>query len=91
MLAFQSLVQRLAAHERADEIARLAGRAGIVERQDVRVLQPREQPDLALESLGANRVARVGAEDLDGDGAIVAQVAREEDHGHAAVAELFLE
>jgi hypothetical protein len=51
MLALEACAQRLALDEGADEVARLAARAGVVERKDVRVLEPREESDLALESL----------------------------------------
>jgi hypothetical protein len=40
MLALEPSPQRLALDERADEVARLAGRAGVVQREYVRVLEP---------------------------------------------------
>ena len=47
--------------------------------------------DLAQEALGADDGGEFGAEDLDGDGAIVLEVVREVDRGHAALAELALD
>src|SRR6185503_4410208 len=89
--ATQPIAERLSLDERADEVAGLVGRSGVVERENVRMLEPREQPDLTPESLGAARVAQVGAKDLDGDVTVVAQVARKKDHRRATVAELLLD
>ena len=47
--------------------------------------------DLAQEPLGAERVGEFGVEDLDRHGAVVLEVVREVDGGHAAVAELALD
>ena len=47
--------------------------------------------DLALEALGAERGGKLGEEDLEGDGAVVAEVLGQVDDGHAAAAELALE
>ena len=47
--------------------------------------------DLALEALGAERGGELGQEDLEGDRAVVAEVVRQVDDGHAAAAELALE
>jgi hypothetical protein len=55
------------------------------------MLQAREQLDLAAKSLGAHGVADVGAEHLDGDRPVVANVAREKNDGHAAVAKFALD
>ena len=43
------------------------------------------------EALGAERGGELGAQDLDGDVAIVLEVVREIDGGHAARAELALD
>ena len=50
--------------------------------------QPGRHPDLPLEPVAADLGGDFGAEDLDGDLAAVAEVAGQEDHGHAAFAEL---
>ncbi len=55
------------------------------------MLQTSGDPDLALESLGAERGGQVRAEHLEGDEAIVAEVPGEVDRRHAAAAELALE
>ena len=49
------------------------------------------EPDLPDEPLGAQRVRQLGMEDLQGDGAVVPEIAGEIDRGHAAAAELALE
>ena len=57
----------------------------------MRMLQPRRGGDLAAEAVGAQRGGEGGTEELEGDGAVVLEVAREIDGGHAAAAELALE
>ena len=47
--------------------------------------------DLAEEALGAERGGELGPEHLEGDQALVPQVAREIDRGHAALPELALD
>ena len=47
--------------------------------------------DLPDKPLGAQRVRQLGMEDLQGDGAVVPEIAGEVDRGHAAAAELALE
>jgi hypothetical protein len=44
-----------------------SGLPGVVEGQDVGVLQARDDPDLAGEAVPADRGRRLGAEHLDGD------------------------
>ena len=53
--------------------------------------EARGRADLAEESLGAEAGAQLGMEHLEGDRAVVAEVACEPDGGHAAAAELALE
>ena len=55
------------------------------------MLQPGGQPDLALEPLGAERGGQLGVEHLERDRAVVAEVLRQVDGGHAAAPELALE
>jgi hypothetical protein len=57
----------------------------------VGVLQPGREPDLPLEALGAQRGGKLGLQQLQGDGAVVPQIMREEHRGDAAVAQLALE
>jgi hypothetical protein len=47
--------------------------------------------DLSHKALGAERVGQLLVQDLEGDWAIVAEIARQEDRSHAAAAELALE
>ena len=67
------------------------GLTRIEDRQDVRVSQLRGDSDFVQESLGADRRGEVGAHHLEGDEAIVAQVAGEVDGRHAALPELALD
>ncbi len=55
------------------------------------MLQPRRGADFAQEPLGAQRRAEIGVQDLDGHVALVLEVVREVDGGHAAGAELALD
>ena len=55
------------------------------------MLQLRRGADLAEEPLAAERGAELGVQDLDGDVAVVPEVVREVDRGHAAGAELALD
>ena len=55
------------------------------------MLQPGGEPDLAQEPLGAERGGELGVQHLERDLAVVLEVVREVDRGHAAAAELALE
>jgi hypothetical protein len=55
------------------------------------MLQPRRQLDLAEEPLGAEHCRQLGVEDFQRDGAVVPQVLREIDDGHATAAQLTLD
>ena len=70
---------------------RFARLAGVEQRQDVRMLEPRRDVDLAGEAVGAERGGELGPEDLHRHLALVLQVLGEEDGGHAALAELALD
>jgi hypothetical protein len=70
----------------------VAGRlAGIEDREDMRVLQPGGELDLALEPIGAEGDGHRRQEDLEGDGSLVLEVPGEIDRGHPAPAELALD
>ena len=64
---------------------------GVVDREDVGVLEPGGELDLALEALGAERGGQLGMEDLERDRPVVLQVVGEIDRGHAPAPELALE
>ena len=94
-LAPEPVAERLALHVRHGEpqpaARRPSGLPGVQHGQDVGMLQPGGEPDLALEALRAERLPQLGMEHLEGDGAVVLEVAGEIDRGHAAAAELALE
>ena len=56
----------------------------VEQRQNVRMLQFRRRLDLGQESLGTERRAKVGVQDLDGDVALVLEIMREIHCGHPA-------
>src|SRR6185503_2529972 len=96
-LPVQPIAERLAVDERhgEPENVRAAVRpphgAAVEDREDVRMLEPCREADLPLEPLGAEGGGDLGMEDLERDGAVVPQVSREPDGGHAAAAQLALE
>jgi hypothetical protein len=53
--------------------------------------RPCGEPDLAQEALGPDRVRQLGVQHLEGDLALVLEVASEMDGGHAAAPELALD
>jgi len=85
MVAHQPVPQRLARHERHHVEQQPVGLAGIVDRQDVRVLQPGGDFDLAQEPLGADGRRQLGAEQLDGHAPPVLAVEGAVHDGHATV------
>ncbi len=90
-LALEPFPERFALHVGHDEEDRVLDPAGIVQRQDVGMLQVGGGLDLLEEPLGADAAREVVVHDLDRDLAIVAGVVREEDLGHAPGADLALE
>ncbi len=81
------IAQRLAAHHRHHEEQDSVGVARVVDRQDVRMRQAGGELDLAREALPAQGPGEVGVEHLEGDVALMAQVARQVHGCHAARAE----
>ena len=53
--------------------------------------EPRRDRDLALEALRADRLRHVREQHLERDVPVVLPIARQEDHGHPAAAELPLD
>ena len=90
-LAAEPVAEALALDERHGEPEPAGGLARVVDGQDVGMLEPGGEPDLALEPLGAERGGELGEQDLEGDRAVVAEVVGQVDDGHAAAAELALE
>jgi hypothetical protein len=87
-LAPKPVAQTLALDERHGEPQVPGGVTGVVDREDVRMLQPGGEADLALEALGTEHVGQLGVKHLEGDRAVVLEVGGEEHRGHAAAAEL---
>src|SRR2546430_9001436 len=88
---FRSLAQRFSFDVRHDVIQQVAGCAGVVQRQDVGVVEPGGDLDLAQEPFRAESGGYLVAENLDGDGAVVSPVAGQEHDRHPTPAELPLE
>ena len=90
-LALDPPAQRLARNvghhivERAFELSR------IVEREDVRMLQAREQCDLATETLRGLPIGDFGVNEFQRDLAVVPHIVREIDGRHPATADLALD
>ena len=87
----QLVAKRQAIDVRHDVEEQAIGLARVVQRQDVGVLQGRRDLDLAEEAFLAERGGKLFAQDLHRDLAVVFEVVREIDRGHAAGAQLALE
>ncbi len=74
-----------------DVIQERVGFARIEQRQNGGMLQVRSDLDLVQEALGAEDGGEFGAEDFDGNLAVVLEVVGEVDRGHAAGAQLALD
>ena len=89
--AGQAIAQGLALDVGHDVVEEAVGVAGVEDAEDVRMLEAGGDLDLAGEALGAECGGQLGAEDLDGDAAVVLEVFGEIDGGHATLAELTLD
>ena len=89
--AGQAVAQGLALDVGHHVVEEAVGVAGVEQAQDVGMLQPGGDLDLAGEPLGAERGGQLGAQDLHRHLAVVLQVLGEVDRGHAALAELALD
>ena len=90
-LALQPVAQRLPVDERHHVKEKAVRFAGVVQGQNVRVLQSRRHADLLEKPVGADHRRELGAEHLEGHLAVVPQVAGEVDRGHAPLADLALD
>ena len=94
-LTAEPVAERFALHERHREpeprAAGHRGLAGVEHRQDVGMLEPRDELDLALEPLRAQGIGQLRMEHFERDRPVVAQVPGEVDRGHAPAAELPLD
>ena len=68
-----------------------AASTGVEDRENVRVVEPGGEVDLAEKPLGTQGGSQFGVEHLERDRSVVPEIAREVDRGHAAAAELALE
>ena len=91
MFLAKSVAQRCPLHEGHDVEKRTVHLPGVVDGQDVRVLQPGHDPDLAKEARGAKEDAELGTQDLDGNGAVMANVVSQIDVRHPAPTNLPLD
>ena len=90
-LPVEPIAERFAVDERHHVEQDAGGRAGIMQRQDMRMLQVGGGLDLAQETFRADRGGDLLAQHLDGDLAIVLQIVGQVDGGHATRAELALD
>lgn len=92
LLAVQSSAERLTldVRHREPELAAWC-RSGVVDRDDMRVLQAGGEFDLSCEPLRSQRRSEIGPEYLEGDKTVVSQVADEIDGGHATLPEFALD
>ena len=88
LLAPQPVAERFTLDERHDVEGGAVDLAAVDQAEDVGVMQGGDGLDLAEEPLGADDGGQLGAQDLDGDLAVVLEVGGEEDGRHAALAEL---
>ena len=91
LLADEPLAERLARDVGHDEVEGVSGLAGVVERQNVRVVEPAGDGDLAQEPLGTERGGEVGPEHLQGDRPVLPGVVAEVHRGPPAAPELALD
>ena len=91
LLPRDPLPQRLAVHERHDVEEQAIGVAGVMQRQDVRMLQVGGGLDLLEEPVGAHQGGEVRVQHLDRDLAIVLEVVGQIDRGHPAGTQLALD
>ena len=83
--------ERTAVHELADKVLTPVLLAGVVDREDVGVIERGCELRLALEAPPSCRVGQVGGDELDRDGAIQLRVGRAVDRAHPAFAKLMIE
>jgi hypothetical protein len=87
----KQVAQRPPFDERHREERNPVGLAGGDDRHDVRVLQPRDELDLAMEPVEAHATGQVRWKELDDDLAVQAPLGGQEDVTHPAATELALD
>src|SRR5687768_6399046 len=88
LVAIQSLAKRFTFHIRHYVVEQSIRVAGIEQRQDVRMVEPRGELYLAQETVGPKRSRQIRMQHLEGDDALVLPVLREIDGRHAATSKL---
>ena len=88
MLAIEPLAKRLAFHVGHHVIEEAVCFARVVQPEDVRMVEPRRDFDLAKEAIGTERGGELGMQHLEGDHPLVLAVLREVNGRHAAAAKL---
>ena len=83
----EPVAQRFSFHEGHREPEPPRALTGIEHGEDVRMLQSRGEPNLALKALGSERAAEIGMQHLERHVATVPQVVREVDGRHPAGAQ----
>ena len=91
LLALERRAKRLAFDVRHHVEQQPVRLAGVEQRQQVRMLQIRRDPDLGQKPLGAEHRAELRLQHLERDLAVVLEVVREVDGRHAAGADLALD
>ena len=91
MPALSSLAQRSSLDERHGEERHAVGLAGRDHGDDVRVLQARDELNLAMEAIEAHAAGDVGRQQLDHDLAVESPLGGEEDVTHPPATELALD
>ena len=91
LLADQLVAQRLAADVGQHVIQEPVRVTRVDQGEDMRMVEPRGDPDFGQEALRAEHGAELGAKDLDGDLSIVLEIVGEIDRGHAALTQLPLD
>src|SRR6185503_3744533 len=86
-----SIAETLAFHERHGEPETLGGFARVEHREDVGMLQPGGELDLALEPFGAHRRSRAGVEHLERHQPMVPEIACQKYRRHPSPTKLTLD
>ncbi len=88
LLAVEPVAQRALVHVRHDVEEQAVRLTGVVQREDVRMIEAGGDLDLPEEALRAERGGELGREDLDRHLAMVLEVLREVHGSHAPVTQL---
>src|SRR5262249_45509275 len=91
LLSIELVPEAFALDEGHHVVEQALGSAGIVQAEDVGMLEAGRDFDLAIEPVGAERGGQLRSQDLDGDLAIVSEVLGQIDSRHAAPAEFTLD